>query len=172
MGTRKPRRHEYMPHCFAVRLAAEPEANQYLGPELARLRGGHWIEPWNSVCFIYVANLADACRLVLSSTRLRLIGTNGNDFPVPPAEHGGEHYAVRLVLAREGGRDDASNMATHAYLSGVRHRYAVRSGHLSASGAPVVLMWLPTLRDAVDLIRACPHLRLVADRYDGHSLRS
>lgn len=50
------------------------------------------------------------------------------------------------------------------------YRYAMAKGRLQASGARVVQMHLPTLREAVDLIRACPHLRLVAETYRG-SLR-
>lgn len=171
MGTRRPTRAEYMPHCFPVRLAAEPDAYRYLEPALARLRGGHWVQKWNSVAFVYLDDLADGCRLVLTCPELRLVGTSGHDMPVPPAENGGEHYTVRIVLAIEGGRDDPRNRATGAYLGRVVHRYAIRKGRLDRSGARVARVYLPTLRDAVDLIRACPHLKLVADRYQGESLR-
>ena len=160
-----------MQHCFAVRLSAEPSACQYLSPYLDRLSGSSYVQPWNSVCFVYVENIADACRLVLSCIPLRLIGTDEHDMPVPPAEHGGRHYTVRLVIGLEGGRQDPENMATGAYLQKVQHRYAIRKGVLNASGKPVARVHLPTLRDAVDLVRACPHLKLAADWNDGRSLR-
>lgn len=171
MGTRKPTRDEYMPYCFAVRLAAEPEAHRYLGPTLSRLRGGHWMQPWNSVTFVFVEDLADACRVVLTCPRLRLVGTSGHDMPVPPAEHGGEYYTVRLVVGIGGDRRDPLNKATGAYLNRVTHRFSVSKGRLDRSMARVVRIYMPTLRDAVDLMRACPHLRLAADRYDGETLR-
>ena len=165
MGTRKPRRDDYAPYCFAVRLAAEPGAHRYLGPYLDRLRGGHYLQPYNSVTFVFVVDLADACRLVLSCLQLRLIGMTSNDFPAPPAAIGGDHFSVRLVIAIEGGRDDPRNRATNAYLGPVTHRYRVEKGWLQASGARIVRMHLPTLREAVELVRACPHLRLVADAW-------
>lgn len=165
MGSRKPRRDEYAPHCFPVRLAAEPGANHYLGPYLARLRGRHYVQPYNSVTFIHLDDLADGCRLVLSCLQLRLVGMTANDFPASPAAIGGEHFSVRIVVAIEGGRDDPQNRATNAYLGGVTHLYRVEKGRLQASGAHVARMHLPTLRDAVDLVRACSHLRLVADTW-------
>lgn len=171
MGTRKPRPDEYLPHCFAVRLAAEPSAHRYLQPYLARLKGRHYVQPWNSVSYIFIEDLPDACRLILSCIQLRLIGTDEHDMPVPPAESGGNHFTVRLVMAIEGTRDDPRNKATSEYLARVRHRYALTKGILNASGTRVVRMYLPTLRDAVDLVRACPHLVLAADRYDGRSQR-
>ena len=165
MGSRKPRRDEYAPHCFPVRLATEPGAHRYLGPHLERLRGRHYVQPYNSVTFVYLDDLADACRLVLSCLQLRLVGMTATDFPAPPAAIGGEHFSVRIVIAVEGGRADPRNQATNAYLSGVTHLYRMEKGLLQASGARVVRMHLPTLRDAVDLVRACPHLRLVADAW-------
>ena len=165
MGRRKPRRDEYAPHCFAVRLAAEPEAHRYLGPYLGRLRGGHYVQPYNSVTFVFLGDLSDACRLVLSCLQLRLIGVTAQDFPAPPAAIGGEHFSVRLVIAIEGTRNDPANRLTNAYLSDVTYRYAMAKGVLNASGQRVVRMHLPTLREAVDLVRACPHLRLAADAW-------
>ena len=100
---------------------------------------------------------------MLSCLQLRLIGVNAQDFPVPPAAIGGDYFSVRIVIAIEGHRNDPANRLTSAYLAGVKHRYAMKKGCLQASAAPVVRMLLPTLRDAVDLSRACPHLRLVAD---------
>jgi hypothetical protein len=163
MGRRKPSRDESAPHCFAVRLAAEPEAHRYLDPYLRRLRGGHHVQPYNSVSFIFLGDLADACRLVLSCLRLRLIGVTADDFPAPPTAIGGDHFSVRLTIAIEGTRDDPRNRLTNAYLTGVTYRYAVAKGVLDASGRPVARMHLPTLREAVDLVRACPHLKLAAD---------
>ena len=171
MGTRRPRRNEYAPHCHPIRLAAEPGAHRYLGPSLARLRNGYYVQPFNLVCFVHLDDLADACRLALTCLQLRLIGVNAHDFPVPPAATGDEHYAIRLVIALEGGRDDLRNRATDAYLTSLTHLYAMAKSRLRGCGTRVVQMHLPTIRDAVELVRACPHLRLVADRYpmgDGH----
>ncbi len=158
-----PRREDYVPHCFAVRLVAEPEANRYLEPYLRTLRGGHYIQAYNVMTFVFLDDLADACRLVMSCLRLRLIGVDADDFPASPAAIGGDHYAVRIVVAIAGDRDDPPNRLTNAYLASVKHRYAMEKGRLPASAAPVVRMHLPTLREAVDLTRACPHLRLAAD---------
>ncbi|WP_299652792.1 hypothetical protein [uncultured Jannaschia sp.] len=169
MGTRRPRRHEYAPHCFAVRLAAEATAYRYLPPYLARLRGGHYVQPYNAVTFVFVEDLADACRLVLSCVELRLVGVTADDFPAPPADIGGEHYSVRLVIAVEGKRGDPANRRTSDDLAGVTHRFAMSKGRLIAAGDPIVRMHLPTLREAVDLVRACPHLRLAADQWRGSS---
>ena len=112
-----------------------------------------------------MVDLADACRLVLSCLQLRLIGMNANDFPAPPAAIGGDHFSVRLILAIEGGRDDPDNRATNAYLGRVTHRYRVEKGRLRSSSTRIVRMHLPTLREAIELVRACPHLRLVADTW-------
>ena len=84
-----------------------------------------------------------------------------------PADIGGEYYTVRLVIAMEGRRGDPANRRTSAYLAGVTHRFALSKGRLGSAGDPVVRMHLPTLREAVDLVRACPHLRLAADRWRG-----
>ena len=169
MGTRKPSRHEYAVRT-AVRLVAEPKAHRYLPPYLGQLRRRHFMQPCNVVTFVFVEDLADAYRLVPSCLQLRLIGATAHDFPVPPAEIGGEHSSVRIVIAAEGKKDDPENRKTSDYLARVTYRYAVAPGLLSASNTRIVRMHLPTLRDAVDLVRACPHLRLVAEEWRG-SLR-
>lgn len=163
MGRRKPHHTEYAPHCFAVRLAAEPGADRYLIPYLKRLRGGHYVMPYQRP-HVPLSRRSGGClppRSLLPPAPADR--HHGTDFPASPAAIGGDYYSVRIVIALEGGRDDPSNRLTNACLTRVTHTYAVEKDSLQASGRPVVRMHLPTLRDAVDLIRACPHLRLVAD---------
>ena len=52
-------------------------------------------------------------------------------------------------------RGDPANRRTSDYLAGVTHRFALSKERLSSAGDPVVRMYLPTLREAVDLMRAC-----------------
>lgn len=146
-----------------MRLAAEPEASRYLDPYLRTLRGGHYIQPYNVLTFVFLDGLADACRRVMSCLQLRLIGVDASDLPASPAAIGGDHYAVRIVVAIGGDLGNPPNRLTNAYLAKVKHRYAMEKARLPVSAVPVVRMQLPTLREAVDLTRACPHLRLAAD---------
>lgn len=74
---------------------------------------------------------------------------------------------MRLVVAVRGGRLDHENQLTQAYLASVRHRYHVEHLVMHLSGRRCAHIYLPTLKAAVDLILACPHLELIGDRYRG-----
>ncbi|MEO0861570.1 MAG: hypothetical protein AAFY65_13220 [Pseudomonadota bacterium] len=76
-------------------------------------------------------------------------------------------YPVRLTIRLRGNRLDHQNRLTNAYLSSVRHGYYVQPARLPYSADRVAFIYLPNLKAATDLILACPHLELVADRYHG-----
>lgn len=161
MGNPTPRYSSVAPSWFPVRLSAEPQAAHYVASFLPSDRSQAFVEGLNAATFIYLPNVREACRLTLSC--LRLIGCVGADFPVSSAGHGGEHYSVRLTVGLDGVRGDRDNRLTQAFFAQGQFRYHIRQGILNRSGARVAYVHLPTLWEAVCLVKACPHVRLVGD---------
>lgn len=158
-----PRYRDVAPSWFPVRLAAEPAAVHYVRDYLPTDKSAAYVDGLNTVTFIYLPTIREACRLQLSCLRLRLIGCDGAEFPVPPGATGGEHFSVRLTVGVDGTRGDLENQTTRQFFSQSRFRYHIRQGVLNRSGAQVAYVNLPTLWEAVCLVRACPHVRLIGD---------